>query len=88
MQTQMVDALEDCEFEGEALHVLSAIAPVDAENLPAVQSVHTAEPVSVLYFPAAHAVHAKPFAPVYPALHAHWVETVLACGELEPTPQV
>jgi hypothetical protein len=34
-------------------------------------------------FPPAHAVHAKPFAPVYPALHTHWVEAVLVTAELE-----
>ena len=83
MQTQMVDALEDCEFRGHRAHVLSATAPVGAEYLPVAQSVHVAVPVIILYFPPAHAVHAKPFAPVYPALHAHWVEAVLVTAELE-----
>ena len=83
----MVDALEDCQFGGQVLHVLSATAPGGAEYLPAAQSVHVAVPVIILYFPPAHAVHAKPFAPVYPALHMHWVETVLACAELEPAGQ-
>jgi hypothetical protein len=69
------------------VHVLSATAPRGAEYLPAAQSVHVAVPVIILYFPPAHAVHAKPFAPVYPALHAHWVKTVLACAELEPVGQ-
>ena len=31
-----------------------------AKYFPAAQSVHTAEPVAILYFPAAHAVHAFP----------------------------
>ena len=87
MQAQTLDALEDCEFAGHRTHVLSATAPVDAENLLAAQSEHVPVPVTVLYFPPAHAMHVPPFSPSYPALHAHWVETVLACAEFEPTGQ-
>ena len=65
------------------MHVLSAIAPGGAEYVPAAQSVHVAVPVIILYFPPAYAVHAKPFAPVYPSLHEHWVEAVLVTTELE-----
>jgi hypothetical protein len=41
------------EFDRQALHVeLAAV-----EYVPAPQSVHTADPVDVLYFPATQAVH-------------------------------
>jgi hypothetical protein len=36
-----------------------------------------------LYFPAAHAVHEPPFAPVDPALQVQLVEAALLAGELE-----
>jgi len=65
----MVDALEDCEYEGHRTHVLSATAPVGAENLPAPQSLHVAVPVTVLYVPPTHATHVPPLDPVYPRLH-------------------
>jgi hypothetical protein len=87
MQAQTLDALGDCEFEGHRTHVLSATAPVDAENLLAAQSEHVPVPVTVLYFPPAHAMHVPPFSPVYPASHEHWVKTVLSCAELEPAGQ-
>lgn len=53
------------------------------------QSVHAAEPVAVLYLPAAHAEH-MPSGPVYPALHAgktHAALDVLAAGEILPARQ-
>jgi hypothetical protein len=34
-------------------------------------AVHGADPVVVLYVPAAHAVHAMPFGPVKPILQVH-----------------
>ena len=37
----------------------------------AAQSVHTAGPVTFLYFPATHATQTSPVFPVYPALQAH-----------------
>jgi hypothetical protein len=73
MQTQMVDALEDCEFRGHGAHVLSATAPRGAEYLPAAQSVHVAVPVIILYFPPAHAVHA----PVDAEYFLTWISLVL-----------
>ena len=85
MQAQTLDALGDCEFSGQATHAPAADAPMAAENVPAPQ--HVPVPVTVLYFPPAHAMHVPPFSPSYPALHAHWVETVLACAEFEPTGQ-
>ena len=34
----------ELEFDGHAVQVLSLVCPVDAENLPAAQAVHAAEP--------------------------------------------
>ena len=56
--------------------------------------VHSAEPTSILCFPAAHAVHVPPSTPVYPALQRQLVERLLPSrdcellGQLrqEPTP--
>ena len=33
--------------------------------------MHAALPLAALYFPVAQAVHAPPFAPLYPGRHAH-----------------
>jgi hypothetical protein len=57
-----------------------------AEYLPAAQSVHVAVPVTVLYFPPAHAEHTKPFAPVYPKSQRQTVIVVCpmrACPEFD-----
>jgi hypothetical protein len=45
----------------------------------AAQSVHVAEPVTVLYFPAAHAAHVPPFGPEYPKLQRQ--EPILVCDK-------
>lgn len=45
----------------------------DGADFPAKQLAHAADPVTALYFPAAHAVHAAPSAPVKPRLHVHAV---------------
>ncbi len=42
-----------------------------------------AAPVDSLYFPATHAVHEPPFAPVDPALQVQLVKAALPAGELE-----
>ena len=52
------------------MHVASAVAPIVVEYMPTLQSVHVAEPGTVLYFPAAHAVHVPPSGPVEPAAHS------------------
>ena len=86
LQRQWVAAalpLGELESAGHAAQVPAEVADVVVRYVPAAQSVHVAVPVIILYFPPAHAVHAKPFAPVYPALHAHWVEAVLVTTELE-----
>lgn len=50
--------------------------------MPAEQSEHTAEPLTVLYLPATQAVHVPPFAPVYPILQAHAALAELELGAL------
>jgi len=66
LQTQLVCAVDpaaDCAFDGQFVQVLDAVAPTAAEYVLAPQSVHTAAPVVVLYFPAAQAEQA-PAGPV------------------------
>jgi hypothetical protein len=75
MQTQIVDALGDCEFTGHKEHVLSTAAPVVVEYLPAPHSTHNVAPGTTLYVPAAHAVQLPPFGPVYPPLQRQLVES-------------
>ena len=60
----------DCELAGQLRQVPIAVAPVAAEYWPAPQSVHAAEPVDVLYFPATQPKHVPPSGPVEPAAHA------------------
>jgi hypothetical protein len=47
------------------------------------QLLHGNEPFETLYFPATQAVHAAPFAPVYPALQMQSVCLLLPAWELE-----
>jgi hypothetical protein len=58
-------------FAGQLWHVADRDAAASAEYLPSSQFVHVADPVAVLYCPAAHALHSWPSAPVYPVLHVH-----------------
>ena len=51
--------------------------------MPASQSVHRAEPLSVLYFPAAHAPHAPPSGPACPALQTQLATAPAPKGEFE-----
>ena len=74
----------ELEFDGQALHVELAEAPTVVEYVPVPQSVHTADPVDVLYLPATHAVHVPPSGPENPALQdMHAVKEVLPTGALE-----
>ncbi len=54
----------------------TAVAPVAVEYLFKSQSVHAAEPVAGLYFPAAHAAHVPPLGPVNPRLQTQLVNAV------------
>ena len=49
----------------------------------ALPSVHAADPVDVLYFPATHSAHGPPFGPVDPVLQVQFVKAALPAGELE-----
>jgi hypothetical protein len=53
-----------------------------AEYVLAGQLVHAAEPLSVLYIPAAHAEHGPPLGPVNPRLQTQFGLPVLAMGEI------
>ena len=59
----------EAECGGHAKHAEFWAAPIDSEYEPMPQSVQTAEPVRVLYVPAAHGAHPPPSGPVEPALH-------------------
>jgi ABC-type cobalt transport system substrate-binding protein len=86
LQVQLVKAAlpaSELEADGQARHVELASAPTVVEYVPDPQSVHTADPVNVLYFPATHAVHVPPFGPVEPALQVQFVKAWLPVGELE-----
>jgi len=45
------------EFDGQALHVVSVVAPSTPEYVLSVQSLQRAFPVSILYLPGTHIVH-------------------------------
>jgi len=66
-----------------SLHV-SLDALTASEYFPGSQSVHTADPVVVLYLPATHAVQ-LPFRPNQPALHTQDVMLALPAVESEFT---
>ena len=75
MHTQIVDALEDCEFEGHGAHVLAREAPAFAENVltpQLIQALSATAPVLVRYLPAPQSVHvALPMTVLYfPATQA------------------
>ncbi len=64
--------------------MLVVVAPVTAEYVLTPQSMHATLPVTVLYFPAAHALHVPPSGPVNPGLQTQAVTTacaVNACPE-------
>jgi hypothetical protein len=73
LQVQLVKVTlptDELEFDGQAIQIeLTAL-----EYVPAPQSVHTADPVEDLYFPATHAVHEPPSGPVHPALQVQLVK--------------
>lgn len=66
-----------------APHGMQALAfalPTVVEKVPAAQSVQATLPPLVLYFPATHAEHVPPFAPVNPALHVQESRAGLEAG--------
>jgi hypothetical protein len=66
---------------GHATQTLALVAPVTPEYAPAKQFVQIALPELFLNFPAAHAMHEEPPAPVYPALHIQAPIPELNIGE-------
>ena len=58
-----------------ALHMQLAmlLEPCCTENMFAGHIKHNVEPMSDLYVPAAHCVHAPPFMPIKPSLQLHAV---------------
>jgi hypothetical protein len=50
-------------FAGQAVHVEAAMAPTAAEYVLRLQSMHAADPVAILYFPAMQAVQVPPLGP-------------------------
>jgi hypothetical protein len=86
LQRQLVERIlpiEDTEFDEQLTQVEDAVAPVVAENLPAIQSVHATVPFAALYFPARHNSHVSPSGPVAPALQVQCVRRVDLEGEFE-----
>lgn len=81
MQAEL--ALDELESLGHVWQVDAAVAPVEAEYVPAPHGVHVALPVVLLYFPVVHAVHVPPSGPVYPALQVQAARAELVLGELE-----
>ena len=73
----------EMEFDGQALHVELAEAPTAVEYAPVPQSVHRADPVDTLYFPATHAVQVPPSGPEKPALQLQTLDVLLPAGESE-----
>ena len=61
---------------GQKRQMTSEFAPIVGEYLPALQSVHPALPVTILYFPAAQAEHVPPFGPVKPRLQTQLLNAV------------
>ena len=56
--------------------------------MPAAQSTHAADPVTVLYFPVAQKVHGPPSGPVHPALQVHAVKLLLPVGDMDRAAQL
>ncbi len=52
--------------EAPIVHTVASVPPVFVRNLPASQSRHMEAPVTILYFPATHAAHDTPLAPMNP----------------------
>ena len=83
LQSQLLDLTTDCELLGQLLQVATAVAPVAAEYVLALQSVQPALPEFALYLPAPHAAHAPPSGPEKPATHTQSVGASLPCTACE-----
>ena len=56
--------------------------------MPAAQSSHAADPVTVLYFPVVQKVHGPPSGPAQPALQVHAVKALLPAGDMDRDAQL
>jgi len=65
------------------MHVLFNMAPSITEYFPDGHAVQDAFPVSVLYVPAIHKIHAVPSGPDEPLLHVQSTSLLLAAGASE-----
>jgi len=63
------------EFSGHCWHVVLLVAPTVVEYWPSKHTAQLAFPDRILYFPALHAMHGPPFAPVNPALQMQLSKT-------------
>jgi len=59
------------------------VAAETLENVPRGQLMHAAVPLSSLYAPAGHAMHAPPSGPVKPGSHSQSDAAVLPAGPAE-----
>jgi hypothetical protein len=75
-----VDPAPEIEFAGQAVQTDSDCAAIEPEYLLSAQLVHAAEPGTVLYFPATHAVHVPPLGPVNPRLQRQLASAVDPTG--------
>jgi len=66
-----------------SMQMLAEEALSVTEYLPASQSVHTPEPISILYLPATHGKQGSPSCPVNPLLHRQLDEAELPLEEIE-----
>lgn len=73
---------DELDEEGQTVHTSDTAACV-GEYLPAGHSVHAADPIVVLYFPAAQPEHVLPSGLVYPILQTQASATLLPCGDCE-----
>ena len=69
-----------CEFAGQAIQVLAAVAAVAIEYLPTSQSVQLLFPL-ILYLPDEQAAHGPPSGPENPALQMQLVNAEDALGD-------
>jgi hypothetical protein len=86
LQVQAASAelkLGELESPGHARQVVTAVAPVEAEYVPAPHGVQVPLPVAILYVPTPHGEHVPPSGPVDPALQVQAARAELKLGELE-----
>jgi len=71
------------EFGAHCWHVVLLVAFTVVEYSPSKHETQLSFPGKTLYFPALHAMHGPPFAPVNPALQMQLSKTWLCAGACE-----